>query len=107
MSVKVTLTFLNSSLMGRKCEFTRSTRYRIGRSNECDLQLPATLEFMDVSRLHCELVIDPPAIQVRDLGSRNGTFVNGINVGRRRLGPSSFAGEDQPGWHVLKEGDEL
>jgi pSer/pThr/pTyr-binding forkhead associated (FHA) protein len=33
-----------------------------------------------LSRHHCELEIDPPALQVRDLGSRNGTYLNGKEV---------------------------
>jgi eukaryotic-like serine/threonine-protein kinase len=105
MAVKVTLTFLNGSLKGKKCEFTEPTRCVIGRSNDCEVQLPAGLEFMDVSRHHCELDINPPALAVRDLGSRNGTFINGNNIGQRQ--PSRGTGSADGGWHTLKEGDEL
>ncbi|MBI1917808.1 MAG: FHA domain-containing protein [Planctomycetes bacterium] len=112
MSVKITLTFTNGTLKGQKREFSRPGKVVIGRSNDCDLQLPTTLEFMDVSRHHCVLDIDPPALQVRDLGSRNGTFVNGENISQRRGSRDSGSGEvtganGEPGWHVLKEGDEL
>jgi pSer/pThr/pTyr-binding forkhead associated (FHA) protein len=117
MAVKVTLTFLNGSLKGRKCEFTEPTKCVIGRSNDCAVQLPAGLEFMEVSRHHCELDISPPALQVRDLGSRNGTFVNGVNIGQRLPGQRASeaapapaqaqANNSGPGWHTLKEGDEL
>jgi len=106
MTVKVTLTFLNGSLKGRKCEFSKPTKCVLGRSSDCAVQLPSGLEFMEVSRHHCELAIDPPALQVRDLGSRNGTFVNGNNIGQRQ--PGHFPGSpDEAGWHTLKEGDEL
>ena len=108
MAVKVTLTFLNGSLKGRKCELDKPGRCIIGRSSDCDVQLPAGLEFMEVSRHHCELDVNPPALQVRDLGSRNGTFVNGNSIGQRQPGPR-VGGEDgnASGWRTLKEGDEL
>ena len=106
MNIKVTLTFLNGSLKGRKREFSGPSRCTIGRASDCDLQLPSGLEFMEVSRHHCELHIDPPGLQVRDLGSRNGTFINGNNIGQRQPGQAGNASADG-GWHTLKEGDEL
>src|SRR5262249_12005413 len=61
---------------------------------------------MEVSRQHCVLKIDPPSLEVRDLGSRNGTFINGENIGQRRS--REFPGASEEGtWHTLKEGDEL
>ncbi|HUH05660.1 MAG TPA: sigma 54-interacting transcriptional regulator [Kofleriaceae bacterium] len=42
-----------------------------------------------VSRFHCELVIDGDALQLRDLGSRNGTVIDNVEVEAVRLrGPS-------------------
>ena len=106
MFVKITLTFTGGTLKGQKREFTRPGKFVIGRSSDCDLQLPTTMEFMEVSRHHCVLDVDPPALQVRDLGSRNGTFINGENIGKRYAG--DFPGATKEGdWHVLKEGDEL
>jgi eukaryotic-like serine/threonine-protein kinase len=106
MTAKIILTFTNRTVEGQKHEFTQPTRCVIGRSNDCDIQLPTTLEFMEVSRHHCILKIDPPALQVRDLGSRNGTFLNGENIGQRCV--SEFPGASKAGtWHTLKEGDEL
>ncbi|MFJ1596501.1 FHA domain-containing protein [Streptomyces sp. NPDC088261] len=35
-----------------------------------------------VSGRHCRLEIDPPAVRLRDLGSRGGTYVNGRRLGR-------------------------
>jgi len=106
MAAKIILTFTSRSVEGQKHEFTQPTRCVIGRSNDCDIQLPTTLEFMEVSRHHCILKIDPPVLQVRDLGSRNGTFLNGENIGQRCV--SEFPGASKAGtWHTLKEGDEL
>lgn len=36
-----------------------------------------------ISRRHCRLEVQPPTMRIRDLGSKNGTFVNGMDIGRR------------------------
>jgi len=105
MAVKITLTFTSGSLKGQKREFTQPMKCILGRSRDCDLQLPATLEFMDISRHHCVLDLDPPSLQVRDLGSRNGTFINGECIGQCHR--DGTAPTEEASWHVLKEGDEL
>jgi EAL domain-containing protein (putative c-di-GMP-specific phosphodiesterase class I) len=46
--------------------------YRIGRATGVSLLLPSGL----VSKHHAEIYSDGVALRVRDLGSRNGTFVN-------------------------------
>jgi len=48
----------------------------VGRMSECGLTVPSTL----VSRRHCEFVQIGDEWVVRDLGSRNGTFVNGYRA---------------------------
>jgi two-component system response regulator GlrR len=40
-----------------------------------------------VSRFHCELRIDERGVSVRDLASRNGTFVDGVRIESAWLGP--------------------
>lgn len=56
-------------------------RLTLGRATECDVVL-ATAE---VSRRHALLVREGARYEVRDLGSINGTFVNGQRVSRRAL----------------------
>jgi len=106
MTEKITFTFTSGTLKGQKREFTQPGKFVLGRSSDCDIQLPTTLEFMGISRHHCVLDIDPPAIQVRDLGSRNGTYVNGENIGPRQGGDFPGASKEASR-HILKEGDEL
>jgi serine/threonine protein kinase len=53
----------------------------IGRSAECDLVLRAP----DVSRRHCRIVRTPGQVTVEDLGSLQGTWVNGSRVARAQL----------------------
>jgi pSer/pThr/pTyr-binding forkhead associated (FHA) protein len=106
MAAKVILTFTNGSLKGQRWEFTQRAKCLIGRAGDCDIQLPSGLEFREVSRHHCELAIDPPAAVVRDLGSRNGTFLNGVSIGQRPRGEEPGSAEVFT-WHPLREGDEL
>jgi pSer/pThr/pTyr-binding forkhead associated (FHA) protein len=69
-------------------------RITLGRRQECDLRIPTR----DVSRQHCEVTLDGKRLSVRDLGSSNGTFVNGKRVAeidlkagdRLRVGPVTF-----------------
>src|SRR4051812_10556332 len=99
MTGKIILAYTNSSLTGRELELTQPGRYVLGRSGACDIQLPNTLEFLDISRQHCVLDVGPPLVRVRDLGSRNGTFINGERIRR----PSEFPGaaEEAATWHAL------
>ena len=48
----------------------------IGRSPGAEFIVEAAL----VSRLHCQLTATVDALEVKDLGSANGTFVNGKRV---------------------------
>ena len=58
-------------------------RLVIGRSSDCDIVLDNDKE---VSRAHCELSLDQGLIHLTDLGSKNGTLVNGIPItGRYKL----------------------
>ena len=44
----------------------------IGRRRDCDLHIPV----MSVSRRHCQLSYNEGVLKIRDLGSRNGTYLN-------------------------------
>ncbi|GAB2588399.1 hypothetical protein Aab01nite_43190 [Paractinoplanes abujensis] len=81
----------------------------LGRDAACDVAVADRR----VSRRHCRVVIRPDAVTVRDLGSRNGTYVNGILIdgGRElhdgdelRLGDTVVrAGVTRNGLAVLRE----
>jgi pSer/pThr/pTyr-binding forkhead associated (FHA) protein len=55
----------------------------VGRHARCD----ARLESSRVSRRHCVLTEASGDVVIRDLGSTNGTWVNGRRVQRERLKP--------------------
>ena len=53
----------------------------LGRSKECDISIPAT----HLSRKHAKFSVLAGNLTVEDLGSSNGTFVNGARVERVKL----------------------
>ena len=53
----------------------------IGRREDCDLRIPLG----DVSRKHCRLIRDGESFRVEDLGSSNGTYLNGERVQEAEL----------------------
>ena len=55
----------------------------IGRREDCDLIIPLG----EVSRKHCRLVKDGDLLKVEDLGSANGTYLNGQRVQESLLAP--------------------
>jgi predicted component of type VI protein secretion system len=55
----------------------RRGKLLIGREEDCHLRPES--EF--VSRHHCVLLVDDYTLRIRDLGSKNGTFVNGRRLG--------------------------
>jgi pSer/pThr/pTyr-binding forkhead associated (FHA) protein len=66
----------------------------IGRRHDCDLCIP----LKTVSRRHCQLNQNKETINIRDLGSRSGTFLNGKRIDEAavkagdyiRIGPLFF-----------------
>jgi len=68
------------SVNGRRIPLV-GTRAVVGRSRECEIQL----EDGNVSRRHCELVSSGDDWSVVDLGSTNGTELNGKTVDRAPL----------------------
>jgi eukaryotic-like serine/threonine-protein kinase len=106
MASRIQLILVGTSPPVQHFVFGEASTCTIGRSPDCTVALPATLEYCDVSRRHCALKIDPPFVHVRDLGSLNGTFINNDRIGSR----STNKGEDQteePEWFRLRDGDQL
>jgi ABC transport system ATP-binding/permease protein len=55
----------------------------VGRSTAADYVVDAAL----VSRVHCQLTPTADSLHVQDLGSTNGTFVNGRRITTAELKP--------------------
>jgi pSer/pThr/pTyr-binding forkhead associated (FHA) protein len=105
---RITLTVPQGYHEDKEYVFEERTRCVIGRADDCDIQLSRNCGHLDVSRHHCVLEINPPHAQVRDMGSRNGTFVNGEMIGRR---PGEEPPDEADFWEnpacELKDGDEI
>ncbi len=63
-----------------------STSSVIGRRHDCDLWIA----LKQVSKRHCQLSVDNGSLKVRDLGSRNGTFINGKKVEHVDVKPGDY-----------------
>lgn len=61
----------------------REGEVSLGRSRECEVRLPDA----DTSRRHAKIVCGGGRFVLHDLGSTNGTFVNGERVAQRELQP--------------------
>ena len=53
-------------------------QYQVGSSEAVHIQLP----FVGVSKLHCALQAQESTLRIADLGSSNGTYLNGQRIGR-------------------------
>src|SRR5678816_4167489 len=69
------LVFLAGPIAGRRYKLADG-EYIIGRRSDCQIFVPD----MRVSRQHARLWKDGAAWQIEDLGSNNGTFINGAKV---------------------------
>src|SRR5690348_11136009 len=104
----VTLTLVSGHLDRAAYVFEERTTSVVGRSRDCSPRLPNDEHHRTVSRHHCLLDINPPAIRVRDFGSLNGTYVNGRKIGQRAREetPEEAAAGNYPE-HDLADGDEI
>jgi hypothetical protein len=87
MPGKVTLRVTAGPLSGRSFDFSAHDTFLFGRSPDCHAQLDPS--DTTASRHHFLLEVNPPTARLRDLGSLNGTLVNGVRFGgrARHLGP--------------------
>src|SRR5262245_57453034 len=74
----------------------------IGRRNDCSLRIPSPL----VSRQHCVLKRAENRLLVKDLGSSNGTFVNGAKVKQKELKSGDTLGVG-PITFIVQLGDKV
>jgi pSer/pThr/pTyr-binding forkhead associated (FHA) protein len=107
MHRQITLTITEGSLQGKGFTVEDRGRYIVGRAEDCDIVLSGGMDALGVSRHHCVLALDPPTLRVRDLGSRNGTFVNGVCIGRRQCSEPGDSELDGNAEFLLHDGDEL
>jgi len=71
----VQLRVISGPFVGEAIQISRP-KFIIGREQDCHLRPDS--EF--VSRHHCVLLLDEYTLRIRDLGSKNGTYVNGRRI---------------------------
>ena len=85
--MKLKLKVLCGVYSGRVLTIDKSG-FLVGRADECDLRLKSH----NVSRHHCRILFENSQVIVEDLGSSNGTYVNGTRI---------------EGRHLVREGDQI
>ena len=76
---RISMAFLSGELSGQVYEIRKSPVI-IGRS-DCDL----VLDDPECSRQHAELTVRANGVYVKDMGSTNGTFIDGIRINEMKL----------------------
>ena len=84
--MRITLTVIAGPHKGRKFSFARHDTFLVGRSLHAHFQLPDKDKYF--SRVHFMVEVNPPNCRLLDMGSRNGTHVNGRKVKSADLKPA-------------------
>lgn len=108
MSAKVTLTVTEGKLKGEQFSFDSRDTCIVGRHPDCKIQIPNDQYHSTISRYHCLLDINPPAIRVRDFGSLHGTYVNRKCIGKRGKDQTASQGKQlELSQYDLSDGDVI
>lgn len=96
MPGKITLEVTQGPIRGKEFVFEEHDTFIFGRARDCHARLAQ--EDTTASRHHFMLEVNPPDVRIRDLGSLNGTYVNGKKYGGRKEGesPQEAAQRNQP-----------
>jgi len=105
MAAKVILDVVAGPVEGQTFAFDRHDTFLVGRHSNCHVCLPRDGY---LSRHHFIVEANPPDARIRDLGSLNGTHVNGVKYGGRELHekPEDAAARQYPQVD-LKHGDQI
>jgi pSer/pThr/pTyr-binding forkhead associated (FHA) protein len=104
MSTLLILKARAGDLFGQEFSLPGPAHCVLGRSRTCTLRLPGDAS---VSRQHCLIEVEDGRAWVQDLGSLNGTQVNGVKIGQREARANPDATMVQPPRQGLQTGDEL
>jgi hypothetical protein len=85
--MQVKLRVIRGSSSGKEVTL-KGPKFLIGRAEDCQMRAKSDA----ISRRHCAILLRTSRVTVRDLGSRNGTYVNGARI---------------DGEHPLADGDVL
>ncbi len=80
-AVDPVLILIRGTPQGKKYSLKGHRRYILGRDKSAEIQL----DDANVSRQHSEITIEDEKIYIRDMGSRNGTFLNDETIGANKV----------------------
>ncbi|MCA8926324.1 MAG: FHA domain-containing protein, partial [Planctomycetes bacterium] len=83
------LRMLQGAFAGRVLGLAQNQTVIMGRGSDTSVRLPD----MSLSRRHCQLTNTPRGLLIADLGSSNGTYLNGTRLPQ--------------GWHQVRPGDRV
>ena len=86
---------IGGPIQGTRYRFDERMLCLIGRAGNSTLQLTGEAG-EGVSRHHCLLDLQPPSAFIRDLASRNGTLLNGVNIGKTESNQDNSTLETHP-----------
>jgi pSer/pThr/pTyr-binding forkhead associated (FHA) protein len=98
---------VRGSEIGTEHRLPLPTACVIGRDANCNLRLVNGLLTDTLSRHHCRIDVGVDGVSVRDLSSRNGTYLNGTKIGQRPRGQRAAADPEPGPRHDLADGDLL
>ena len=75
------LIVMSKNSPGRQVTLRQRAAMTIGRADRCDVVIAS----VHASRAHAEVLADGDSAMLRDLGSSNGTFVNGRRIQQHQL----------------------
>jgi hypothetical protein len=92
------LRFLNGPQAGKVFSL-KPGRNTIGRASHCDIQI----SLQGISKEHCQIIVTDHHVELVDLGSSNGTFVNGVRIQKIILQVTDKVGVHQLLFQVLPQ----
>jgi hypothetical protein len=106
MPGKITLEVTTGPIKGQTFVYEEHGTLIFGREEDCEAMLPGGDN--TASRHHFLLEVVPPAARIQDIGSRNGTKINGTKYGGRpaHMTPEEARNLDYPVID-LKDGDKI
>lgn len=84
--MKLRLICTNLTLVKSPPQLSVGMPYRIGRSSRCAF----VLTDLSVSRVHAEVIVDGARVLVKDLDSRNGTYVDELRITEAEAKPGQL-----------------
>jgi len=102
---RVVLEVVAGPLQGQTFSVERHDTLLVGRGADCHVRLA---DDRRISRHQFLLEVVPPHARLRELGSRNGTYVNGVKYGGRAADKGEAEADAERGPEVdLKHGDQI